>query len=65
MAKTLFLTATSIDGFIADDQHSMQSLFDVPAGDDAEGPEARFARIFDDLGAMATGSTTYLTVVEH
>jgi dihydrofolate reductase len=65
MAKTLFYTATSIDGFIADEQHSLQWLFDVPAGDDDEGHEARFARFFEDVGAMAMGSTTYLWVVEH
>jgi dihydrofolate reductase len=65
MAKTLFLTATSIDGFIADEQHSLQWLFDVPAGDDDEGHEARFARFFEDVGAMAMGSTTYEWVVEH
>lgn len=65
MAKTLFYTATSIDGFIADEHDSLQWLFDVPAGDDAEGHEARFARFFEDVGAMAMGSTTYEWVVEH
>lgn len=64
MAKTLFFTATSIDGFIADEHHSLQWLFDVPAGDD-EGHEARFARFFDEVGAMAMGSSTFEWVVEH
>lgn len=65
MPKTLFYTATSIDGFIADEHHSLQWLFEVPAGDDDEGHEARFARFFDGVGAMAMGSSTFEWVVQH
>ncbi len=65
MGVTLYYTATSIDGFIADDHDSLDWLFQVPAGDDAEGHEERFARFFRGVGAMAMGSTTYEWVVEH
>lgn len=65
MGITLFYTATSIDGFIADEHDSLDWLFQVPAGDDDEGHEKRFARFFQDVGAMAMGSTTYEWVLEH
>lgn len=65
MGKTVYLTATSMDGFIADEHHSLEWLFHVPAGDDTEGHDTRFARFFRDVGAMASGSTTYEWVVEH
>ena len=65
MGATLFYTATSIDGFIADEHDSLDWLFQVPAGDDDEGHEVRFARFFSDVGAMAMGSTTYRWVLEH
>jgi dihydrofolate reductase len=65
MGVTQYYTATSIDGFIADERNSLDWLFQVPAGDDDEGHEHRFARFFADVGAMAMGSTTYEWVVEH
>ena len=65
VATTLFYTATSIDGFIADEHGSLDWLFQVPAGDDDEGHEPRFARFFHDVGAMVMGSSTYEWVVEH
>jgi len=65
MSSTLYYTATSIDGFIADEHGSLDWLFQVPAGDDDEGHEERFARFLRDVGAMAMGSTTYQWVLEH
>jgi dihydrofolate reductase len=65
MGKTQYYTATSIDGFIADEHHSLEWLFQVPAGDDDVGHEARFARFFGEVGAMAMGATTYEWVLEH
>lgn len=65
MGRTVYYTATSIDGFIADEHNSLDWLFEVPAGDDDEGHEQRFTRFFSDVGAMAMGSTTYEWVVEH
>lgn len=65
MAKTQYYTATSIDGFIADPEHSLEWLFQVPAADDDEGHEDRFARFFGEVGAMTMGSSTYEWVLEH
>jgi dihydrofolate reductase len=65
MGLTRYYTATSIDGYIADDRNSLDWLFQVPAGDDDEGHDARFARFFADIGAMAMGSTTYEWILEH
>jgi dihydrofolate reductase len=65
MGTTQYYTATSIDGFIADEENSLSWLFEVPAGDDDIGHEDRFARFFADVGAMAMGATTYEWVVDH
>jgi dihydrofolate reductase len=62
---TRYYTATSIDGFIADEHNSLDWLFQVPAGDDPEGHDTRFARFFADIGALAMGSTTYEWILEH
>jgi dihydrofolate reductase len=65
MGSTIFYTATSLDGFIADEHDSLDWLFEVPPGDDTEGHEARFARFIGEVGAIAMGSTTYGWVVGH
>jgi dihydrofolate reductase len=69
MTRTQYYTATSIDGFIADENNSLEWLFRVGATDekaDASEPKVdRFAAFFADVGAMAMGSTTYEWVVEH
>ena len=59
---TQYYTATSIDGFIADADHSLDWLF--PVERDTEKPD-RFDRFFADVGAMAMGSSTYQWVVDH
>lgn len=57
--KTLYYTATSLDGFIADAQHSLDWLlqFDAPGGD--------YADFIQDVGAVAMGSTTYEWVLSN
>ncbi len=65
MGSTQYYTATSIDGFIADERNSLDWLFHVPAGEDEEGHEDRFARFLGEVGAIAMGSTTYEWIVEH
>ena len=62
MAKTQYYTATSIDGFIADRDNSLDWLFQ--AGQSA-GKEDRFGAFFAGVGAMAMGAKTYEWVVEH
>ena len=65
MGITQFYTATTIDGFIADEHNSLSWLFEVPAGDDEVGHEVRFAAFMADVGAIVMGSTTFEWVIEH
>lgn len=57
--KTQYYTAVSLDGFIADPQHSLDWLFQF----DAEG--GTYAEFIRDVGAAAMGSTTYEWVLDH
>jgi len=59
--KTQYYTATSLDGYIADDDTSLDWLFEVER---ASGEED-FMRFFGDVGAMAMGATTYEWVLDH
>jgi uncharacterized protein YecE (DUF72 family)/dihydrofolate reductase len=59
--KTQYFTATSIDGFIADEDNSLDWLFQAHQEHDEGGWEAFIAAI----GAMAMGATTYEWAVEH
>jgi dihydrofolate reductase len=60
VTKTQYFTATSIDGFIADQHNSLSWLFEVEgkAGD-------QFDAFFAGVGAFAMGATTYEWVLEH
>jgi dihydrofolate reductase len=61
VTKTQYYTATSLDGYIADEQNSLEWLFEV---DRAESDDD-FARFFAEVGAMAMGATTYEWVLDH
>jgi dihydrofolate reductase len=61
MAKTQYYTATTLDGFIADEQNSLDWLFEVDRG----GGDGGFADFYSEIGAMAMGATTYRWVVDH
>lgn len=63
--KTQFFTATTIDGFIADEHHSLDWLFTAEHGAEDEGRGNPFAAFFADVGAFAMGATTYEWVLEH
>jgi len=75
MTKTQYYTATSIDGFIADEHNSLDWLFQVGApgdkadaaakADDPDSHEKQFGAFFAGVGAMAMGSTTYEWVLDH
>ncbi|BCY05088.1 dihydrofolate reductase family protein [Actinoplanes sp. L3-i22] len=60
MAKTQYYTATSIDGYIADDTNSLDWLFEVD-----EGTENPFGEFFAGVGAFAMGATTYEWVLKN
>jgi dihydrofolate reductase len=62
VAKTQYYTATSIDGFTADRDNSLEWLFQ--AGQNAA-KDDRFSGFFASVGAMAMGAKTYEWVVEH
>jgi dihydrofolate reductase len=62
VSRTVYLTATSIDGFIADAANSLDWLFAVEGGDDAG--EA-FRAFLAGVGAMVMGATTYEWVTAH
>jgi dihydrofolate reductase len=53
---TQFYTATSIDGFIADPNNSLDWLFQF---EDASGSKEQYEEFVGDVGAVVMGSTTY------
>ena len=59
-ARTQYYTACSLDGFIADQNHSLDWLF--PLGDIAETSYPTFIR---GVGAIAMGSSTYQWMLRH
>ncbi len=63
VGATQYYTATSLDGYIADENNSLEWLFEVDRG--ADGGERSFAAFFADVGAMAMGATTYEWVLDH
>ena len=58
--KTQYYTASSLDGFIATEDDSLDWLF--PLGDIEATSYARFIR---EIGALAMGSTTYEWMLRH
>ena len=63
MTRTQYFTATSVDGFIADADNSLEWLFEVPR--DGGSGAAGFGAFFAEVGAMAMGATTYEWVFAH
>jgi dihydrofolate reductase len=61
VAATQYYTATTLDGFIADEDNSLEWLFEVDRGGDDGG----FGAFFAEVGAMATGATSYVWMLEH
>jgi dihydrofolate reductase len=69
VTKTQYYTATSVDGFIADPDNSLEWLFQV-GRDDGDGGDQndqndRFAAFYAQVGAIAMGATTYQWVLDH
>ena len=58
--KTQYFTASSLDGFIATDDHSLEWLF--PLGDLNHTSYPAFIK---DVGALAMGSSTYEWMLRH
>jgi len=60
MARVVYYTATSLNGFIATEENSLEWLFEV-----GEPEDVGFDRFFAGIGALAMGSTTYEWMLEH
>ncbi len=62
MTRTAYYTATSLDGFIADEQHSLEWLF---RQDMEEAGPLNYDEFIARIGAIVMGSTTYEWVLNH
>src|SRR6478609_3225562 len=62
MARLIYNTATTLDGYLADDSDSLDWLFAVPGAAEAE---SAFPAFLENIGALVMGSTTYEWVYDH
>ncbi len=62
MGRTIFYTATTLDGFLADDHDSLEWLF--VQEQDPQGPMG-YPAFIADVGAIAMGATTYQWLIDH
>ena len=62
MTRFVYATATTLDGFIADADNSLDWLFAVDGGEESL---AGMASFIAGVGVMVEGSTTYRWVLEH
>ena len=62
MSLTQYYTATSLDGYIADPDNSLDWLFTRQR--DEHGP-LNYGEFIADVGAMAMGSTSYEWILDH
>lgn len=60
--RTVFYTATTLDGFLADPDDSLDWL--MRQDQDEQGP-LNYEEFIADIGALVMGSTTYTWVREH
>lgn len=60
--STIFYTASSLDGFIATEDHSLEWLFEQDFRDD--GP-MNYRAFEADIGALVMGASTYLWLRAH
>lgn len=60
MMKTQYYTASSLDGFIATEDHSLEWLFQLGDINDTSYPE-----FIKEVGALAMGSSTYEWMLRH
>lgn len=57
--KVQYYTATTLDGFIADPEHSLDWLLQF------EAPESSYPEFIEDVTAVVMGSSTYRWLLEH
>lgn len=63
--KTQYYTAASINGYLADEDNSLDWLFQFGEIEEIEGVNDDYSRFMDQIGALAMGSTTYEWIIEH
>lgn len=68
MTRTVYYTATTLDGFLADPDDSLDWLLRQPQGDaggGASGETNDYTAFFAGVGALVMGRTTYDWVLRH
>lgn len=63
--KTQYYTATSINGYLADNNNSLDWLFQFGNIEEIDGVKDQYPRFIEQVGALAMGSTTYEWILEH
>lgn len=61
--KTIYYTASTLDGFLADENDNLDWLLKQPQDPDESGFD--YERFMTGVGALVMGSTTYRWVVDH
>ena len=62
MTRTIFYTATTLDGFLADEHDSLDWLF---VQDQDEGGPLNYDEFIKNVGAIVMGATTYEWILGH
>ncbi len=62
MTRYVYYTATTLDGFLADDQDSLSWLFRQEID---QGGKGGYDGFIEGIGALAMGATTYEWIVRH
>jgi dihydrofolate reductase len=62
MPRVIYNTATTLNGYLADDEDSLSWLFVVPGANEAEHD---FSGFLSGIGALVMGSTTYEWIIDH
>ena len=62
MTRSIFYTATTLDGYIADENDSLAWLFEQETD---EGGPAGYKEFIAGIGAMVMGATTYTWIGDH
>jgi len=62
MTRAIYYTATTLDGYIADDNDSLAWLFEQKT---EEGGPAGYDEFIAGIGAMVMGATTYTWIGDH
>ncbi|HEU4972107.1 MAG TPA: hypothetical protein VFT35_09345 [Gaiellaceae bacterium] len=61
MTRVQYFTACTLDGYIADENNSLEWLFEVPHGED----DGYWDQWFPAVGGLAMGATTYEWMLER